>query len=246
MPAHRAPAAFVPIATPMDHSGDADSGARQMSHDPGSLEPRGGHGSTVPCVSVTAIVPLKALDHAKQRLSGRLTAGERRALMRTVFLHVLDACLATPEIDRVIAVVGDDDGAALAARRAVTVVREPGGGLNRAVWHASDGLPADSASLVVVADLPELAAADLSAGITAGGGTPGVLVAPTHDGGTGALLRRPAAVIAPAFGGASAAAHLRAAQDAGVRAGLICRPGLARDIDRPADLDRYAGLVTGE
>jgi 2-phospho-L-lactate guanylyltransferase len=70
-----------------------------------------------------------------------------------------------------------------------------------------------------------------------------VLVAPTHDGGTGALLRRPADVIAPAFGVASAAAHLRAARQAGVRAGLIWRPGLARDIDHPADLDRYAGTV---
>lgn len=224
-----------------------------MSHDVGSLEPRcrslnltGGHRPTVPGVSVTAIVPLKALDHAKQRLSGRLTAGERRALMRTVFLHVLDVCHATPVIDRTVAVVGDDAGAALAGQRNVTVVREPGGGLNRAVRHATDGLPTGSTSLVVVADLPELTADDLSAVVAAGGGTPGVLVAPTHDGGTGALLRLPAGVIAPAFGVASASAHLHAAQQAGVRAGVIWRPGLARDIDRPADLDRYAGLVTGD
>lgn len=196
-------------------------------------------------MSVTAIVPLKALDHAKQRLSGRLTAGERRALMRTVFLHVLDVCAATPGIDRTIAVVGDDAGAALAERQAVTVIREPGGGLNHAVRHATDELPAEAASLVVVADLPELTADDLSAVVAAGAGSPGVLVAPTHDGGTGALLRRPAGVIAPAFGGPSAAAHLRAAQQAGVRAGLIWRAGLARDIDHPADLDRYAGLVVG-
>lgn len=197
-------------------------------------------------MSVTAIVPLKALDHAKRRLSGRLTAGERRALMRTVFLHVLDVCAATPGIDRTIAVVGDDDGAALAARKTVTVIREPGGGLNHAVRHATNELPAEAASLVVVADLPELTTDDLGAVVAADAGTPGVLVAPTHDGGTGALLRRPADVIAPAFGGTSAAAHLRAAQQAGVRAGLIWRAGLARDIDHPADLDRYAGLVVDD
>jgi 2-phospho-L-lactate guanylyltransferase len=194
-------------------------------------------------VSVTAIVPLKALHHAKQRLSGRLTAGQRRALMRDVFLHVLDVCRATAAIDQIIAVVGDDAGAALAARRSVTVVHEPGGGLNHAIRHATGGLPAGTTSLIVVADLPELTVDDLSAVITTGDAAPGVLVAPTHDGGTGALLRRPPDVIAPAFGVASAAAHLRAAQQAGVRAGLIWRRGLARDIDHPADLDRYAGTV---
>ena len=196
-------------------------------------------------VSVTAIVPLKALDLAKQRLAGRLTAGERRTLMTDAFLHVVDACLATPAIRDVIAVVGDDAGVALAATRPVTVMREPGGGLNRAVAHATGAVPPREASLVVVADLPELTRDDLTALVALLRPHPDrqVLVAPTHDGGTGALLRRPAAVIAPAFGSASATAHLSAAQAAGVRAGMIWRPGMARDVDRPADLDRYAGRV---
>ena len=198
-------------------------------------------------VSVTAIVPLKALEHAKRRLSGRLTAVQRRAVVRSVFLHVLDVCLVTPAIDRTVAVVGDAAGAALAAQRGVRAIPEAGAGLNRALRLATSRLPADATSLVVVADLPELTSADLSAVVTAGtaGGGATVLLAPTHDGGTGALLRHPAAVIAPAFGEASAAAHLRAAQRAGVRAGVLWRAGLARDLDRPTDLDRYPGLVTG-
>jgi 2-phospho-L-lactate guanylyltransferase len=196
-------------------------------------------------VSVTAIVPLKALDHSKQRLAGRLSAAERRTLMRGLFLHVLETCLAADSIDETLAIVGDDDGVALAQRLPVTAVRDLGEDLNSALRHATAQLPPPSTSLVVVADLPQVTADDLDAVVAAGQHTPSVIVAPTHDGGTGALLRRPASVIAPAFGVGSAAAHLDAACLAGARAGVIIRPGLAYDVDRPADLDRYAGLVVG-
>lgn len=194
-------------------------------------------------MSVTAIVPLKNLHDSKRRLTGRLSARQRRSLMRELFLRVVDVCVAAPSIAVTLAVVGDDAGAALARTRPVDVVREPGAGLNGAVRYATRRVAPGAASLVVVADLPELTVADLEAVIDAGAAGPGVMVAPTSDGGTGALLRRPAAVIAPAFGTGSAAAHLAGAQLAGVRAGMLVRPGLARDVDRPTDLDRYAGLV---
>ena len=195
-------------------------------------------------VSVTAIVPLKALDHSKQRLSGRLSAAQRRALMRDLFLHVIDTCLAAGSIDGTLAVVGDGAGLALARQRDVPALLDTRD-LNSALRHATSRLPAGATSLIVVADLPEVTVDDLDAMVAAGRPAPTVLVAPTHDGGTGALLRQPAAVIPPAFGPASAAAHLAAAQAAGVRAGVLARPGLAHDVDRPADLDRYAALVPG-
>lgn len=195
-------------------------------------------------VSVTAIVPLKALDHSKQRLSGRLSAPQRRALMRDLFLHVLDTCVAAASIDQTLAVVGDDAGLALARQRSVPALLDRGD-LNSALRHATERLAAGSTSLVVVADLPEVGVEDLDAVVAAGLPGPGVLVAPTHDGGTGALLRHPAAVVPPAFGRASAAGHLAAARAAGVRAGVIVRPGLAHDVDRPTDLDRYDDLMAG-
>lgn len=194
-------------------------------------------------MSTTAIVPLKALTHSKQRLAGRLSATERRALMATLFVHVLETCATAASIDETMAIVGDDDGVALAEHLSATVLRDLGADLNSAVRYATAQLPPAAASLVVVADLPRVSPADLDAIVAAGRHTPSVIVAPTHDGGTGALLRRPATVIAPAFGAGSAAAHLDAAQKVGVRAGVIIRPGLAYDVDHPADLDRYAGLV---
>ena len=193
---------------------------------------------------VTAIVPLKALMLSKQRLAPDLSAGERRALMRQLFAGVLRACRDADTVGQVIAVVGDDEGFNLARAIGITALREPGGGLNAAIDFATAQLPPGTTSLVIVADLPDVTVADVDAVVAAGRHDPGVVVAATHDGGTGALLRQPAAIIPPAFGAASAAAHLTAARRAGVRAALIRLPGLAHDIDAVADLSGYAVTTT--
>jgi 2-phospho-L-lactate guanylyltransferase len=192
-------------------------------------------------VSITAIVPLKALRRSKQRLAGHLDRDERAALMARLFTHVIGVCTATPTITAVCAVVGDEHGAALARQAGVAWLREPTAELNAAVSHATDRVSSD-ASLVVVADLPQLTVTDLDRVVAAGTVGPAVVVARTHDGGTGALLRRPADVIETAFGPASAAAHLAAGQRAGVRTALLSTPGLVHDVDRAGDLDRYAGI----
>lgn len=186
-------------------------------------------------VAVTAIIPLKALDLSKQRLAPRLATHERRELMAGLFTRVARVCSDSPAIASVLAVVGDDAGAALARDVGIASIRERGGGLNAAVHQATSDVT-DDASLIVVADLPALTATDLDRIVGAGGSVPCVVVVRTHDGGTGALLRRPAGVIAPAFGAASAAAHLTAARSVGVRAVLLATAGLEHDVDRPADL----------
>lgn len=191
-------------------------------------------------VSITAIVPLKALRRSKQRLAGLLDDDERVALMADLFGQVVRVCVGAPSVTDVCAVVGDERGAVLARAAGIAWLREPTAGLNAAVSHATGRTRAD-ASLVVVADLPELTTDDIERVTAAGEAAPTVVVARTHDGGTGALFRRPADVIAPAFGRASAAAHLAAAQRAGVRAVLLSTPGLVHDVDHVDDLDRYAG-----
>jgi 2-phospho-L-lactate guanylyltransferase len=191
-------------------------------------------------VSITAIVPLKALQRSKQRLAGHLDEYERGALMAGLFTHVVAVCLASQDVTEVCAVVGDARGAELATDAGVAWLREQRAGLNAAVTQATDRIRS-AAALVVVADLPALTVADLARVTAAGAAAPPVVVARTHDGGTGALLRRPPDVIAPAFGVGSAAAHLSAAQRAGVRAVLLSTPGLVHDVDRAGDLDRYAG-----
>lgn len=164
--------------------------------------------------------------------------------MARLFTHVLRVCGDTPEISAVCAVVGDAEGARLARDAGATSLRETAGGLNAALREATAQLTTD-ASLIVVADLPDVSVDDLRRLAAAGRPGPCVVVARTHDGGTGALLRRPADVIAPAFGAASAAAHLTAAQRLGIRAVLLSSPGLANDLDRPGDLEAPAARTVG-
>ena len=195
-------------------------------------------------VAVTAIVPLKGLGAAKGRLAGTLDARDRRALVTSMFDHVIRECRAAPAIDHIVVVAGDADAGAAAARHDVEVVPDPGGGLNAAVAAAdrlltSRGVPA---SLVLAADLPGVTAAEVGVLAHLGRGGPTVLVTATSDGGTGALLRRPPDVIGPEYGEGSAAAHLAAGTRAGVRTGVVHLAGLAHDVDRPGDL-RHAGVA---
>jgi 2-phospho-L-lactate guanylyltransferase len=186
--------------------------------------------------TVTALVPLKALAAAKTRLAPALTPAARRDLAARLAASVCDACVACPAIDAVVLLAGDDDAAAVATGRSVTVWRPPACGLSAALAEADAAYADAGATLVLAADLAGVRAAELTGLITAGARGPAVVLAPTADGGTGALLRRPAGVIAPAYGPGSAAAHRAAAAAAGAR--LVCwwSPWLGHDVDEPADL----------
>ncbi len=69
-------------------------------------------------------------------------------------------------------------------------------------------------------------------------------IAPDRAGaGTNALALRPTSAIPFRFGPGSHEAHRRAAEAAGLEVVTVERPGLAFDLDTPADLDR---LLSGE
>jgi 2-phospho-L-lactate guanylyltransferase (CobY/MobA/RfbA family) len=71
-------------------------------------------------------------------------------------------------------------------------------------------------------------------------------VAPTRDGGTGGLLRRPGDVIATRYGGASGLRHLRLAQQAGVSTARVDLPGFAHDVDTWADVADLRDAPVGQ
>jgi len=192
-------------------------------------------------VPVTAVVPLKALDRAKGRLSGELDAGQRRDLMAWMFTRVVAACAASPSVGRILAVVGDRTGAELAHRCGVEALVEAQPGL-RAALAAADELLEASGSLIVAADLPLARPTDLDTVVAAGAARGGrvVAVAPTRDGGTGALLRLPGHVIPTAYGPGSARAHLDAARAVDAAAVRVTVPGLELDVDDAPSLREAA------
>lgn len=184
----------------------------------------------------TAVVPLKAPTAAKTRLATCLSGPARGALVAWMLARVLATCDAAPSVDEVVLLAGDAEAAALATGRGVRVLRQTAPGLRGALREADALLSARASTLVLMADLPWCSVADIEDIVAAAPAGPCVVLAPTPDGGTGALLRRPGRVIPPGFGPRSAAAHAEAARKAGVPLAICRRWGLSRDLDTPAQL----------
>jgi 2-phospho-L-lactate guanylyltransferase len=166
---------------------------------------------------------MKSMDLAKSRLSAVLDAAGRHALARQMLDHVLET-LRQAGISSVRVASGDSGE----------------GDLNVDVTAAARLVESEGATnlLLVMADLPYLTPADVTALIDAGRKS-AVVIAEAKDGGTNALLLRPPSILKFSFATnrPSAALHGEEARKAGIEPLFLRRPGLARDIDTPADLD---------
>jgi 2-phospho-L-lactate guanylyltransferase len=185
------------------------------------------------------LIPLKRLDDAKSRLAEVLSADERAALM----LELLHGVLASAEEADVgpITVVS-------AERLTLEVPRFDDGGLawNDALAAAMREVVREPVAVVLSADLPRAGADDVHALVAA---TPdrGLAIARALDGGTNAVSMRPPGAVMTHFGEPqSAAVHAQATAAAGLAARIVDIPGLAFDVDTPADLRElrasHAGL----
>jgi len=184
------------------------------------------------------LVPLKRLDDAKTRLSAVLPIGERSALMLELLSGVL---AAVKEADLgPITIVSSEE----MSPNGVSVFDDRGLAWNDALAAAMREVVTEPVAAVVSADLPRITADDVRALVAA---TPdrGMAIARALDGGTNAVSMRPAGAVMTHFGEPqSAAVHARATADAGLAARIIDVPGLAFDVDTPADLTELRGGAT--
>jgi 2-phospho-L-lactate guanylyltransferase len=176
------------------------------------------------------LIPLKRLDDAKTRLADVLAPEERVALM----LELLEGVLAA---------VGEADVGPLTVVSAepltpADVARFDDRGLawNDALAAAMREVVVEPVVAVVSADLPRVTAVDVRALV---GATPdrGMAIARALDGGTNAVSMRPPGAVVTRFGEpSSAAVHAQTTAAAGLAARILDIPGLAFDVDTPADL----------
>lgn len=203
---------------------------------------------TVDLPGLVAVVPLKAIPQAKTRMAPQLSADDRALLLHRTFARVAQALAESVAVTDVLVVVGDEQGRRWAADLGLPTMAEPvpPAGLNAALDAADLHLGARP-SLVIPADLPLVTGLDLDLAASAATTTRCVVVAPTSDGGTGALIRMPGAVIPSQFGRNSAAAHVAEAGRLGVSCRRVHIAGLALDLDRPADIAEAGGwsVLTG-
>lgn len=192
---------------------------------------------------VVALVPLRAPGKGKTRLSEMLDPSERAILASAMLADVAHALRQAP-IDRTIIVASDAQAGAAARALGLDVTLDPPStpDLNAALQSASGVVGTAGTLLVVAADLPRLKPSDVE-GILSEDAQ--VVVAPTDDGGTGGLLRRPPTIIGTAYGPQSSAMHLRLGHGARARTVSVDLPGFRTDVDTWEDLQALANGPVG-
>lgn len=185
------------------------------------------------------IVPAKPFHEAKSRLTGTLSAQERRLLSTYLLKRTLRVAAAAQSFERTVVVSRDPAALSIAARRNALVLREKEGGLNAAFTQACKFAAAAGAdaALLLPSDLPQLRPDDLRWLAEQFRQRPtSVIIAPSRDEGTNALMIPLPPPFALAFGVRSSQTHCQRALAAGYDVSIVHRPALRFDLDTPADL----------
>lgn len=195
-------------------------------------------------MSTTVLVPLRSPGVGKTRLASGLDREERAALSGAMLADVIGA-LRGADLNDIIVVASGAEAAAAGGALGLDVLVDDAShpGLNAALGQATALVSGRSERvLIVVADLACLTADDVHTVLA----TPAdVVVAPTADGGTGALVRRPPDIIPVAYGPNSAARHAMAAREAGATLEELDLAGFRLDVDTLDDLERLRAAPVG-
>ncbi len=189
---------------------------------------------------IAALVPAKALNLAKSRLSAVLDEEERRQLALAMLEDVLRALQAVPRLNLVATVSPDSEVLARARTLGSEPITEPPSahGINQALTHALGIISPRGidALLIVVADVPAISPPDIESVLDALPSDRGAVICPSVAQGTSALALCPPGAIPFRFGQRSFAAHQREAAAHDLPARVLRVDSLANDIDSPDDL----------
>ena len=185
------------------------------------------------------LVPIKNLHNAKQRLSPVLNAEERRSLAEAMVHDVLHTLGAWPDRPPVVLVTNDPLARELAEEHSFDIIQDKNNrGETDAISMATVmclGWGAQS-TLVIPADIPLVTVAELQQ-ILEAAPERGSVIVPSADGrGSNAVYRRPGGLFPLRFGDDSFLPHRSAAKATGYPCVELRLPGIALDVDTPADL----------
>jgi 2-phospho-L-lactate/phosphoenolpyruvate guanylyltransferase len=191
------------------------------------------------------LIPVKNLSSAKQRLASILDQAARTQLAQAMLHDVVSALDAWKQRPPVAVVTSDPFAVKLAREYKFEVIPDPinpgeTGAIEMATRICEDrGI---EYSLVIPADIPLIEASELEE-ILRHAPSAGSVLVPAADGrGTNAAFRRPAGLFPLRFGNDSFKPHLAAAQATGKPCIVLQSPGIAVDVDNPADLKHLLAL----
>jgi 2-phospho-L-lactate/phosphoenolpyruvate guanylyltransferase len=191
------------------------------------------------------LIPVKNTAFAKQRLASILDQPARTELARAMLTDVLTTLHEWKNHPKVGIVSGDEYATKLAAEHKFEVIPDPDnpgetGAIEMATQICVDR--GEDSTLVIPGDIPLIEAWELEEIFKHAPGE-GSLLVPAEDGrGTNAAYRRPANLFPLKFGNDSFKPHHAAAQATGKPCVVLNLPGIAVDVDNPADLRRLLSL----
>ena len=195
---------------------------------------------------IWAIIPIKELDGAKQRLAPLLTPAQRRALIEVMMGEVLEAVAGAKRLAGILVVTLDPQATAIGQRLGARIVTDGAreghtgsvtAGLRLLAREGSGGM------MTVPADIPAATADEFDAVLAAHLPGPSFTISPAHDDlGSNAVICSPPDSVPLRFGDNSYFPHLDAARRCGIEPTILRQPGIAMDIDHPVDLAAFLRL----
>lgn len=191
------------------------------------------------------LVPVKNLSAAKQRLASVLDQPLRTKLAQAMLQDVLAALHGWKDRPPVAVVSSDPYAVKLADEYGFEIIPDPENpGETGAIEMATKVCIERGAesTIVIPADIPLIEAWEFEE-IMKHAPAEGSVLVPAGDGrGTNAAFRRPADLFPLRFGNDSFKPHLAAAQGTGKPCVVLQLPGIAVDVDNPADLQQLVAL----
>lgn len=195
---------------------------------------------------IWAVIPVKELDGAKQRLAGLLSPAQRRALIEVMVREVLGAVAGTRRLAGIMVVTIDPVITALATQLGARVVTD--GAHDGHTGSVTAGLrllarEGRSGMITLPGDIPAATSAEIDRVLAAHLDGPAFTISPAHDDlGSNAVICSPPDSVPLRFGENSYFPHLDAARRMGIEPTVIRQPGIAMDIDHPVDLAMFLRL----
>lgn len=193
-----------------------------------------------------AIVPVKDLSRAKERLSSIIPQDVRTALAYAMLEDVLTALAGSRLLDRKFIVTLDKKAIKIAADLGIEVIEETDQKGESAAVDFASGICKEMGArsvLVIPGDAPLITAEDIDFIVERERNEPSTILVPARDFlGTNAILRRPPDAFPSRFGHDSYRKHLDEAARRNIKVDSFENPRIALDIDNPEDLREFVSI----
>jgi 2-phospho-L-lactate guanylyltransferase len=189
-------------------------------------------------MSTYAVVPVKTLLKSKTRLSNFFTLQERPLFTLAMLEDVLKA-LKSSKVERTVVVSSDSTVECLVKNFGMTFLNETRVGLNKALNQAVKWCVKNKAEQVLVlpADVPLVTSKDIDTLVKLAVNN-SMVISPSRNGGTNALLQKPPGVVSLCFGPDSFKRHLNKAHIKHVHTKIYVSSTIMLDIDSETDLEQ--------